>query len=169
MSEMIRKNRMAWLAIGMVAGICLSHFWPNEPAMAVVTDRNAKFALATAEIAQGGQTEAIFTLDFLTGQLRGAVLNSRTASFTHAYFRNVNEDFNLDPSLQPFYTIVSGRCTLPSRGRASTAQSVVYVAELTTGKVIAYAFRFVETNRPVLRQIPLEIVDDFNFREAIAE
>ena len=169
MSAMTQKNRMAWLAIGTVAGICLSHLWPHEPALAVTTDRNEKFALATADITLGGQTEAIFTLDFLTGQLRGRVLNSRIGDFSYSYFRNVAKDFDLDPSLQPYYTIVSGKTTLPNRRGISMAQSVVYVAELTTGKVIAYAFPFTEIDRVVQEPIQMLVVGDFKFREAIAQ
>lgn len=161
-----QETHLFWLVAGLAGGLAIASLWPGEPARAVTTDRNSKFALATSEVSFAGTSEAVFALDFLTGRLTGGILNNRTGAFTHAYYRNVAADFQLDPNIEPTYAIVSGRCQLPGRRGITPAQGVVYVAELTSGKVIAYTFPYKDSQRPLP---PAEMLpaDMFVFREAV--
>lgn len=175
---MSRRNQLLLLACGLVAGLCISAFWPHEPARAVTTDRNDKFALVTVPVTAGVTggvagvpgpgalpLEGVFVLDFLTGRLQGGVLNNRSGKFVHAYYRNVAADFQIDPTAQPNYAIVGASANLPGARGVTPAAGVIYVAELTSGKVIAYSFPYRETNRPIP---PMEMspLDMFQFREA---
>jgi hypothetical protein len=161
-------HRLTWLAVGLLAGLGFSQFWPHEPALAAVTDRNDKFAMATTPVSILDTVEGVFVLDFLTGRLTGAVLNAKAGVFGHAYFRNVAADFKVDPTGNTNYAIVAGRAQLPSRGRVSMATGVVYVAELSSGRVIAYGFPYNESPRPV-PPVEMGILDNFAFREAIQQ
>ena len=167
MKQPISRQKLGWLMSGLLAGVFLAQIWPHEPAMAVTTDRDSKFALTTCDIAPLGTAQGIFVLDFLTGQLRGAVLNSRFGKFTHFYFRNMAADFNVDPKAEPHYAIVTGTGNLPAAKGVTPATGVVYVAELTSGKVVCYSFPYQTTNRPVKNVIPMLPLDSFSFREAL--
>lgn len=158
-------RRFLWLTVGVICGMCMSYFWPHEPAMAVATDRDGdRFAITTVPT-KNSNAEAVFVLDFLTGRLQGAVLNSRTGKFTHAYYRNLAADFGVDPTAKPHYVIVSGEVSLPQQGRAQFADGGLYVGEMSSGKVVCYAFSFVFNNAPSAPQqlIPM---DQFQFRQA---
>lgn len=160
------ESRMTWLAAGLLAGMALSYFWPHEPAKAITTDRNDKFAMATIPVSLVSDVEGIFLLDFSTGQLRGAVLNNKIGKFTHSYQRNIAADFKVDPTAGSFhYSIVAGRANLPSQGPATLSTGVLYVGELTSGRVICYAFPYNESNRPT--QAVLRPIDSFQFREPL--
>lgn len=161
-----RRDRMLWLAVGLAAGLAVAYVWPHEPALANATDRSDNYALTTAQAALIDPIEGIFTLDFLTGDLKGAVLNRQVGKFTAFYYRNVTQDFGLDASAQPRYTIMTGAAQLTNRGGVTFAPAVIYVAELTSGKVACYAFPWRETSSrtPV---IPLVPVDSFQFRQPV--
>ncbi len=159
------ERRFLWLTIGVICGMCLSYFWPHEPALAVATDRDGdRFAITTAGT-KAGNAEAVFVLDFLTGRLTGAAINSRSGKFTYAYYRNLAADFNVDPTAKPHYVIVSGTVSLPNQGRAQIANSAVYIGEMSSGMVICYAFPFILNNAPVPPQ-QLMPIDRFQFRQA---
>jgi hypothetical protein len=159
------NSRFAFLAIGVVTGMCLTSIWPHEPAYAVTTDRDSRFAMTTCELSNLSDVEAVFVLDFLTGQLQGGVLNPRTGQFQYTYSRNVAVDFNIDANAEPHYAIVTGKATLPQTGRIQHAQAVVYVAELSSGRVAAYAFPYTQSGR-VAAAMAMTPLDSFQFREA---
>lgn len=159
------ERRFLWLAVGVVCGMCVSYFWPHEPAFAVATDRDTdRFAISTVPT-RAGNAEAVFVLDFLTGRLQGAVLNSRTGKFTHAYFRNLAADFGVDPTAKPHYVIIPGTVSLPAQGRVQFAEGGLYVAEMSSGVVACYAFSFIFNNAPGPPQ-QLIPIDKFQFRAA---
>ena len=162
------ESRMVWLVVGVLVGLCLSYFWPHEPAMAETNDRNSKFAIATSSVMFGNGLEGVFVLDFLTGQLTGAVMSDRLGIFTHIYRRNIGADFNVDRNKRPTYAIVSGKCPLPNRGGLQMSNSVIYVAELTSGQVRAYGFPYKISNAPLPPMTILEL-DRFIFREPAKE
>ena len=160
-----RESRMLWLVTGVLAGLCISFFWPHEPVRATTGDRDDKFAMLTVPVGlaiSGAEVEGVFVLDFLTGTLAGGVLN-KSGAFTASYGRNLAADFNVDPEAQPHYAFVSGLANIPSQGRVTMATGVVYVGELTSGKVIAYGFPYNETPRPV-PTVQLAPLDQFQFR-----
>ncbi|MCC7420021.1 MAG: hypothetical protein IT428_07070 [Planctomycetaceae bacterium] len=162
------SQRWVWLTAGLVGGLCLSYFWPHEPAMAETADRAAKFGLMTCPVQPGvagiaPELEAVFVLDYLTGRLQGAVLNPKVAKFTHAYYRNVAADFNVNPNTDASYAMVAGRNQLQA-AKVPLSTSVIYVGELASGKVAAYVFPYAEA-RGVVPPIQLEVADYFSFRQ----
>lgn len=163
--------RTVWLVAGLMAGLCISYFWPHEPALAVATDRNDKFAMLTAPISLVSNVvnnEAIFVLDFLTGQLHGRFMNTSRGQFTQQFFRNVGNDFNVDPNNQNVrYSIVVGGGQLSSGTRGvQPASSLIYIGELNSGKVICYTFPINQRNVRGA-QATLLMVDQFQFRDAV--
>jgi hypothetical protein len=156
---------MTWLAVGVAAGLCISYFWPHEPALAVTTDRDSKFAMATIALTPIDTVEGIFVLDFLTGQLTGAVLNNKMGKFMTQYSRNIAVDFQVDPKAEPHYAIVSGLANLPSGRGVNPATGVIYIGELTSGKVICYSFPVRVATQPQVS--PLTPIDFFQFREPV--
>jgi len=159
-------HRWYWMGIGLAAGLAAAFVWPHEHAAATVADRNDKFAVVTAEVDFTQTVEGVFVLDFLTGQLRGAVPNPTGGGFAALYGRNVAADFQVDPSAPATYAIVSARLNPQRSARgAAPAASLLYVAELNSGKVIAYSFP-VPAGRGGLAE--LQPVANFPFREAVA-
>ena len=93
------------------------------------------FALATGAIDE--DAEGVFVLDFLTGNLRCAVLNHRTGKFSALFQANVARDLGVTKNGK--YQIVTGIVNF-NRG-ASVFQpslSVVYVLDSNSGNMIAY-------------------------------
>jgi len=168
----ISEKRTVWLAVGVVAGLCISYFWPHEPALAATNDRSAKFGLATVSVRDvtiAGVRESldgVFVLDYLTGTLQGAVMSNKTGKFTHSYGRNLAADFKLQPGVTPQYAFVSGIVGLPSVRQVSYASGNIFVAELTSGMVHCYAFPWKESRGRVPKQLIL-LLDGFRFREAL--
>ena len=165
-----RRSPALWLATGLLAGLCISYFWPSQQVKATTSDRDDKFAMVTMPVTiaavPGAELEGVFVLDFLTGQLRGAVLNQKTGTFTHHYMHNVAADFQAGTEAR--YAFVSGIANLPNRGRLTMGTGVLYIAELTSGKVLAYGLSYADTNRPVPPQ-PLLPLDGFQFRQPVGQ
>lgn len=160
----MKRERSLWVAVGMAAGLAISTLWPHEPLQAVSNDRSSKFAIFTTEVAALTPVESVFVLDFLTGRLQGAVMNNVTGKFTTAYYRNVAADFGVKPRSQPNYAIVSGRVQLPARGGVTPATGAIYIAEMSSGKVAAYTFPYLNNNTAV-PPIQMGILDFFAFRQ----
>ncbi|MDA1014651.1 MAG: hypothetical protein O3A00_09400 [Planctomycetota bacterium] len=164
----MKRERSLWVAVGLAAGLAISTLWPHEPLHAVSNDRSSKFAIFTTEVAALTPMEGVFVLDFLTGRLTGAVLNNTSGKFTTAYFRNVAADFGVKPRAKPDYAVVSGRVQLPARGGITPATGAVYIAEMTSGKVAAYTFPFINSQAPV-PPVQMGILDFFSFRQQAQE
>jgi hypothetical protein len=164
----VKDQRIVWLGAGLVAGLCLSTFWPHEPAMSAASDRNSKFGMATCAVTSGlgvaGELEGIFVLDYYTGRLTGAVLDPKSGKFMSAYFRSVAADFNVDAKAEPNYAMVTGKAPLNAKGRTPMSSGVIYVGELTSGRVNVYGFPFAVGNSPA-GPIPLDPLDSYGFRE----
>ncbi|MGE5192415.1 MAG: hypothetical protein ACM3U2_07915, partial [Deltaproteobacteria bacterium] len=101
MRNVMAANRVAWLACGLVAGLAIAYFWPHEPAYATTADRDTQFSMVTCQVgvnAAGIQDamDAVFILDFLTGQLKGAAINRQVGKFASFYFRDLAKDFDVD-------------------------------------------------------------------------
>lgn len=134
-------NHAAILIVGMVVGAVLTAGWHGvqrtPQAWASATHGADNFAIATGLVAD--DIEGLYFLDFLTGDLRAAVVSRRNAEFTGYFQYNVLNDF---PAVNdtPRFLIVTGIADLP-RGRGATqiSKSLIYVAEATSGQVCAYA------------------------------
>ena len=138
MFGVLRYNRGVWLGIGLIGGLILGNFWPESPLHAVATDRYDTFAMATGPVDE--EVEAVYFLDFLTGDLNAVVLGRTGTAFTAFYRYNVLNDLGVDPAKNPHYMMVTGMHNLRRGGaRMLPSLSVVYVAEITTGTVAAYA------------------------------
>jgi hypothetical protein len=131
------------IALAIIAafffGVLAANYWPNVPLHAVATDRNEGFAMATGYCDE--QVEAVYFLDFLTGDLSAAVVSKQTGRFNAFYTYNVVGDLSANPGKAPRYLLTTGSADLRRSGgkAASLSRSLVYVAELNSGKVAAYA------------------------------
>lgn len=134
------KSRPAMLGLGIVVGLIIGlniqGIWPSIPLHASATHGLDKFAIATGLV--DDQVEALYFLDYLTGDMRAAVINPKTGRFNAFFTRNIAADFG-GAGRSSGYLMVTGQADMP-RGRADIqfAQSIVYVAEATTGQVAAY-------------------------------
>lgn len=157
MSTMRLYERWAWLSVGVLVGLAIASIWPHEPVAAASADRNQKFAMITTPC--GGGNEAVFVLDFLTGRLTGACLGrSRNGTeFINFYARNVAEDFEVAGGNDPYYAISGGIAEIQGKGGAQWGSSAVYVSELNSGIVAAYAipYRLSQTPTPAVPLVPL--------------
>jgi hypothetical protein len=135
-----KSTRAAWLAVGVVIGLCVAGFWPDAPSHASATAQVENFAIATGPVEPS--VEAIFFLDPLTGDLSAAVLSPRSGVFNAFYKTNVLEALGVDPgndSGKPQYLMVTGVNEFQrSAGAPQLGSTVVYVADATSGTVAAY-------------------------------
>ncbi len=140
MGYALRRRPVVWLAIGLVVGSLVGGLWPHTPLHAVATHGVGDYAIATGWVDE--ELEAVYFLDYLTGDLRAAVIGNQGAvwgKFCAFYDYNILGDLGVDPSKNPRYLMVTGLCDL-RRGatRIRPARAPVYVAEVTTGRVAAY-------------------------------
>lgn len=142
MLRAMQNHRSSWLALGLLlggaAGALLGGLWPAQAVHGVATDRYENFAIATGPL--DNEVEAVFFLDSLTGDLKASVLNINNGTFTAFYQYNILRDFGVEPSKNPRYLMVTGVADLRRFGGAQVRPGacVVYIAELTTGKLAAY-------------------------------
>jgi hypothetical protein len=126
------------LAVGLIIGLVTAGLWPQTSLHAMATDRVDTFAVATGQVDE--DVEAIYFLDFLTGDLKAMVMGRQAGGFCGYYNYNVAAHLGIDPSKNPRYLMVTGVSSLRRGGsRMQLSRAVVYVAEVTSGKVGAYA------------------------------
>jgi hypothetical protein len=127
------------VVVAFIFGLLAAGYWPNVPIHAVATDRCEGFAMATGYCDE--QVEAVYFLDFLTGDLSAAVVSKQTGHFNAFYTYNVTGDLSTNPGRAPRYLMTTGNADLRRSGgkQQSLSRSLVYVAELNSGKVGAYA------------------------------
>jgi hypothetical protein len=141
MLKSLETSRIAWLVAGLIVGAVALLVVPHRPLDAVATDRQENFAIATGPVDE--DIEAVYFLDFLTGSLKAAVLSTATGTFMSAYETNVLNDLGVEPDKQPKYLMVTGLANLRRTGGTfQPGLAVVYVAEVTSGKVAAYAIPY---------------------------
>jgi hypothetical protein len=148
---------------GLVLGLVFGGLWPSSPAHAVATASLESFSVCTSPL--DGEGEAIFFLDYLTGDLKGAALNPNTRTFTGFFSANVATGLGVDITKQPKYLLVSGMASFRrGAGVQQLGSSVLYVAELTSGKVAAYGVPWNPAARNASGQAPLIPLDVYQFR-----
>ena len=130
-----QNNRGVWLVVGLLIGLFVGAMAPNAPLHASATHGEDSFAIATGEVELG--LEAIFFLDMITGELTGYVINTNTGKFTTLYKHNVLKD--LGELNKPKFLMVTGTARLRQGVGGRIGQSIVYVAEMNSGKFLAYA------------------------------
>jgi hypothetical protein len=141
------SNHAALLVVGMAIGAALTAVWHGAGgtprAYATATHGSDNFAIATGLVDDG--IEALYFLDFLTGDLRAAVVSRRNGEFTSFFQYNVLADFD-QIAAEPRFLMVTGEADLPrGRGASQIGQCLIYVAEATSGQVFAYALPFDST------------------------
>ncbi len=138
MLHAVRKSRSVWLFAGIGIGLVIHALWADAPLEAVATDRYENFAIATGPL--DNDVEALYFLDSATGDLMAAVLSTQTGQFNSFYKYNILNDLGVDPGKNPRFLIVTGVADI-RRGsaRLRPGRAIVYIAELTSGKVGAYA------------------------------
>ena len=129
----------AGLGIVLMLAMLLTGRWPNMPLQAVATDRSDGFAMATGYC--DDSVEAVYFLDFLTGDLSAAVVSKQTGRFNAFYTHNVMGDLDVNLTKPPRFLLTTGMVDLRSTGGKTNtlSRSLVYVAELQSGRVAAYA------------------------------
>lgn len=107
------------------------------------------FAIATGPV--GGEMEGLFTLDYLSGDLRCFVLHPRNiGGWAGAFQYNVINDLQLQPGKTPKFLMVTGMGSFRgSSGAASNIArnlggSLVYVMDSNTGNFAVYGVPFNE-------------------------
>jgi hypothetical protein len=160
------KTTVSALVFGFAVGVAAMWLWPQQELTAGTGNSSDNFSMVTVPVEGVADTEAVFILDHLTGILRGGRLNSGTGSFTHHYLRSIAADFQVRAGQKsPEYCIVSGSAQFNAGGN-QPARGALYVAEKTSGAVIAYGFGL-PRGRGNGGPMPLTKIDFFNFREGI--
>jgi hypothetical protein len=139
---MTRWRQYRWLvaaAVGLLGGLAVSGFWPHTPLYAVATDRIDTYGMATGPL--DSDVEAVYFLDFLTGDLRAVVLGKQPGTWTGFFQANVSADLGINARQNPKFMMVTGQCMLRRGGgsRLQPSNAMCYVAETVSGKVAAYA------------------------------
>ena len=139
---MMPFTRYRWivaLCLGLVGGLVVGGAWPHTPLHTVATDRTESYAMATGAV--DADLEAVYFLDFLTGDLRAFVVGQKAGTFTGLFYRNVAADLGVDPAKNPKFMMVTGLDHIRREGgsRMQPSAAFCYVAEVTTGKMAAYA------------------------------
>ena len=154
------------MLLGVLVGIGIATLWPQRQLTAATSDRNEKFGMCTVYVSEN--LEAVFVLDFLTGQLTGACLGMQGTGFVQSYFANVGADLQVPPGAKAQYAMTPGLAQIRTKGQVQSAASVIYVAELNSGRVACYGIPFRLPN--VKNPVPIKLVgiDGYQFREAVA-
>ncbi|MCC6492111.1 MAG: hypothetical protein IT424_03715 [Pirellulales bacterium] len=140
-------NHSAILVVGAALGAAIVAGWHGATtvpqARATATHGSDNFAIATGLV--DDNVEALYFLDFLTGDLRAAIVNRRTAQFTAFFQHNVLADFDTIGE-QPKFLMVTGLASIPrGSGPTQIGKSLIYVAEASSGQVAAYALPYNST------------------------
>lgn len=155
-------------ASGALSMAAVAYLLPQQPAQAPVAHGNDKFTMVTVPAIEVGETEAVFVLNHLTGVLTGAYMNVQTQKFAQLYLHNVAADFNTGATPEPKYAIVSAPAALRPAGGVQAAFGVIYVAELSSGGVVAYGFPR-PTNRNLGTTMELVKLDYFKFADSVGQ
>ncbi|HEX4148386.1 MAG TPA: hypothetical protein VHY20_05340 [Pirellulales bacterium] len=140
MFHWLSNQRAAWISGGLIAGLIIGGLLPASPLHATATDRSENYAIATGLVEQG--VEALYTLDFLTGQLSAFILNPGTRTFGNVYHHNVLRDLKVEQGRPPRFMMVTGDAFLRTGGNIQMSQAVVYVADMQSGFLAAYVLPY---------------------------
>lgn len=114
--------------------------WPDDAIpklQAYATHGADTFAMATGPIDE--ESEGLYVLDYLTGDLHCWVMNPRTGKFGGAFKHNVWVDLGTPKTKNTKYVMVTGAANFVRGGStARPATSVLYVGDAVTGVVAAY-------------------------------
>lgn len=156
------------LATGVIIGLVLGGLVPPMPLHGSTAATVEGFSICTAELEPG--YEGIYYLDYQTGDLSAAFIHPRTYKFTNLYKYNILKDFA--DAKTPKFMMISGSSPMIYTQNLRPSNGIVYVVEVTSGIVCAYAAPYL-TNResnPAATNGELKLVDKGKFRsQAIRE
>ena len=143
-------KKCRWLVaafVGLIGGVALCQLWPRTsfeiPIRAMATDRIDTYGMATGAL--DSELEAVYFLDFLTGQLTAVVVGKQGGIFGTLQ-ADAARDLQVDPQKNPKFMMVTGFANLRRSGsRLQWGSALCYVAEVTTGQVVAYAVQWSPT------------------------
>ena len=171
MTHLRQPRWLVALGIGLVGGLLVAGFWPHTPLYAVATDRVESFAMATGPV--DSDVEAVYFLDFLTGDLTALVLGKQPNTWTGYFHTNVTADLAVDPQRNPKYLMVTGMVNLRRGGgsRQQPSSAMCFVADVTSGRVAAYAVPWVPSMYAAgqAQNGPLVRVGATHFRQPLGE
>ena len=161
MWEKLTDRRAVWLLAGLCLGLLTRGAWTETPALAVATDSDENGAIATGPL--DDSLEGFFYLDFTTGELKGTALSPITRKFFANFRANVAHDLGVDLRRHPKFLLTTGSAMFrPGAGPVQPANAIVYVYELTSGKVAAYAVPWSQaqaTTGAPIRNAALKLLD----------
>jgi len=158
MTRWLKRNPLVVLGLGIVIGLLTAVaarmpasfssttvaqpqiIMPEFPLHASGAHGSDGFAMATGNIDEN--SDGLFTLDYLTGDLMCWVLNPKTGTFTALFTANVMADLGAEKGKKPNFAMATGLVSWPAGGGARPGNSVVYVADANTGKFVAYGVLF---------------------------
>lgn len=133
MLRWISGQKVLWVASGLIVGLVLGATLPHSPVHATATSQQEQILIATGPVDSDG--EAVFVLNGQEGILYAWVI-CPGAGF-NAYQHAVGADFGAPANAK--YVMVTGAQNFkPRAGGATFANCVVFVGELTTGKLVSY-------------------------------
>lgn len=155
------------IVLGLIIGLNIEGLWPSVPLHAAATHGIDKFAIATGLV--DNSVEALYFLDFLTGDMRAAVINPKNGKFNSFFTRNIAADFR-GAGRNSGYLMVTGSVNMPrGANNFQYANSIVYVAEAGTGQVAAYTIPWNSTahaaGKPQFGEF--QLLDVQQFRTAV--
>lgn len=141
-----------------------------HPDLLSATSTHGGTNMAVCTAAVGDDAEGFFTLDYLTGDLRGWVYYPKQGAFGGMFATNVIPQ--LGQSKNPEYLLVSGY-TAPARlgGNVKLAQSLIYVVDTRSGYFAAYTAPWnstLESSAGAPQSAQMIFVSGSQFRESNA-
>ena len=149
----------AVFAAGIAVGIVAAPRPPLAKVQAVTSLADESFAVCTVPL--NGVIEALFMLDFETGDLSGGILDTSVTPprFAAGYKHNVLKDlgFKAGQVKNPKFLLVSGVADMPAGGGMQFANSILYVTDSSTGTTVAYAIPFNAQQAGMAELVPLDV------------
>lgn len=149
----------ALFAAGIAVGIVAAPRSPLAKVQAVTSLADESFAVCTVPL--NGVVEALFMLDFETGDLSGGILDTSVTPprFASGYKHNVLKDlgFKAGQVKNPKFLLVSGIADMPAAGGMQFANSILYVTDSSTGTTVAYAIPFSAQQAGMVELVPLDV------------
>ncbi|MCU0960612.1 MAG: hypothetical protein MUF48_10960 [Pirellulaceae bacterium] len=145
----MKKSWAVWgllFLAGLSIGLLFAPRPAAEPLLAMTAQGSSKKSMATVPLDVG--MEAVITLDHVTCDLTGYVLDRFTGKFFLQYHWNVAQDFQVRPGSVPHFLLVTGTATFRNfSSNERLADGVVYISEETSDRVVAYAIPWNSTMR----------------------
>ena len=117
---------------------------PETLLHATASHSGKSMAMATGLVDE--ESEGVFILDYLTGDLQCYVINPRTFLWGGMFKSNVIQDLGVQQGKDPNYVMVTGQTQfLRGTGVQAPAMCVVYVLDANTGNFAAYGLAWNKT------------------------